>query len=72
MRAEATQAVVADAEGRVVRRYVLPGPGRRVLLLAGAALGGAAAAASVVRDPAGGLVLAGLALLAGISSMWSP
>lgn len=74
MRAEAAERVATDAGAgaRVVRRYVLPGPGRRVLLLAGAALVGAAVAASLARSPSGGLVLAGLALLAGISSMWSP
>lgn len=63
-----------DQEGRVVERLVLPPRRRRVLLLAGAAAAGALAGAPLVAGaPAAGhaLVLA-LAVIAGISSMWSP
>lgn len=72
MKVQPVPGAAGDA-ARVVRLYVLPGARRRVVLLLCATLVGATLGASgVPRVPVGNILLVGLAVLAGISSMWSP
>jgi hypothetical protein len=56
----------------MVRTYVLPSKPRRCVLLACSCVAGAATALVVPQSPGAVSLVVALAVLAGISSMWSP